>query len=733
MVSYCVGQPADTQGVAWSMYPHHEVPHIGISANRPLNYDCAVRKVALEYATKLAADPTTARSAVDVKTVYDALALERDCENTAWETAAAQLAAAKAAHSSAMPSPTAAPEQPRRYGLVLYVDADTGSDGNVGSISQPFQTLAFAVLKAKTVPEGARPVKIVLREGTYRADQTISFVAGAHNNLTITSYEGEDAQITGDKAITTNWKQVGSTPDGSLPIWVADLSGQGDLGDFVGLRFKGGRVTRARYPNSNPELEQANSTYIQAWTSPQNWTGPLATETAETMTSIAPNRLEDTGAFGYYTIGTGGPCAVYSPPESYWCSNRTSGGGAFPFRVPSGVALHANAIPGIDTWNDPVGDGAVLNNATMAAAAAPPSEGFSVPILKTILEVRAHQSEPLLGLQLINLTFAHAAATYFDPHGVPSGGDWALQRSGALFFEGVKGLNIEGCKFTRLDGIALMLSGYARATTIKANTFQWIGDSAMAAWGYTANVSTSSGVMVEGYDGTGGNQPRGTLVDRQAFLTDVANPLAPSMTPAYNEINNNYLIANYESSMCVDNDDGSAFYRIHDNVCAYGGHKSDFDGHHKYTYNSLDIFPKKDACLSTMPMFSPDGVDAYYNNTCMMLGEGTGKVPAGKNAGPYASFSACQNRTLQYSEQLPSMHNNTVFLDASKYGQPTVQCKDFLPPWGMPLTVELETWQKMYKTSAVGSVVHDTLPTPDEMAQMARAILGLESPDGSAA
>lgn len=199
--------------------------------------------------------------------------------------------------------------------------------------------------------------------------------------------------------------------------------------------------------------------------------------------------------------------------------------------------MHANAIPGIDTWNDPVGDGAVLNvwrparwsnwmfktaaydkgsrnftfgeggfqgargdnfggdffvenirelldapnefffdkrdsklylvfnasvgaaddgaatnngeNATMAAAAAPPSEGFSVPILKTILEVRAHQSEPLLGLQLINLTFAHAAATYFDPHGVPSGGDWALQRSGALFFEGVKGLNIEGCKFTR--------------------------------------------------------------------------------------------------------------------------------------------------------------------------------------------------------------------------------------------------------------------------------------------
>ena len=395
-------------------------------------------------------------------------------------------------------------------------------------------------------------------------------------------------------------------------------------------------------------IHKANTTYIQSWTNPQNWTAPLPTGTAETVTVADPNRLEDTGAFGYYTIGTGGPCAVYSPPESYWCSNRTSGGGAFPFRVPSGVALQPGTVPGMEDWADPVGDGAVFNvwrparwpveigkrflqricsrtmmdcvapppsrsihprpldavacdllfmltcailmtsstrrsnwmfktsnydkdsrnftfggggfqgargsnfggdffienirelldapneffydkrdsklylvfnasaavdGAAEAAHAAPPAEGFSVPVLKTILEVRAQQDEPLLGLNLINVTFAHAAATYFDPHGVPSGGDWALQRSAAVFFEGVKGLNVEGCTFTRLDGIGLMLSGFARATTIKANKFQWIGDTAMAAWGRTANISTASGVVVEGFDGTEGNQPRGTLVE----------------------------------------------------------------------------------------------------------------------------------------------------------------------------------------------------------------------------
>ena len=177
-----------------------------------------------------------------------------------WAKAAAQLEAAKAEQQqrATMHSPAPALE-PRRYGLLLYVDANSGSDSNMGTISSPLQTLSFAVQKAKNVPEGARPVKIVLREGVYRSAKTISLVTGAHNNLTITSYDGEHAEITGDKAITTNWKQAGTTPDGSLPIWVADLSSHGDLGDFVGLRYKGGRVTRARYPNSNPELEQASN------------------------------------------------------------------------------------------------------------------------------------------------------------------------------------------------------------------------------------------------------------------------------------------------------------------------------------------------------------------------------------------------------------------------------------------------------------------------------------------
>ena len=58
------------------------------------------------------------------------------------------------------------------------------------------------------------------------------------------------------------------------------------------------------------------------------------------------------------------------------------------------------------------------------------------------------------------LRTAGTATTFMEPHGVPSGGDWALQRTAALFFEGTEGCAIDGCVLQRLDGNAVMLSGY---------------------------------------------------------------------------------------------------------------------------------------------------------------------------------------------------------------------------------------------------------------------------------
>ena len=49
--------------------------------------------------------------------------------------------------------------------------------------------------------------------------------------------------------------------------------------------------------------------------------------------------------FSHYMIGINGLCSVYDPPVSYWCSEYTSGGGAFAFRTPSGVTPNKGALP----------------------------------------------------------------------------------------------------------------------------------------------------------------------------------------------------------------------------------------------------------------------------------------------------------------------------------------------------------------------------------------------------
>ena len=60
----------------------------------------------------------------------------------------------------------------------------------------------------------------------------------------------------------------------------------------------------------------------------------------------------------------------------------------------------------------------------------------------------------------------------------------------------------------------------------------------------------------------------------------------------YNTAERNLIVANYGADGgCLDNDDGSSYYAISSNVCFYGGHKSDFDGHDKVSRGNLHVHP----------------------------------------------------------------------------------------------------------------------------------------------
>jgi len=124
--------------------------------------------------------------------------------------------------------------------------------------------------------------------------------------------------------------------------------------------------------------------------------------------------------------------------------------------------------------------------------------------------------KPAHHIAIKGMTLRDTAYSYFDPHGLPSGGDWALQKQGAITLSGTENIDIDSNLFTRLDGNAIFIGGYNRDMAINNNEFFGIGDSAMAAWGDTSfNLNSNASLTLPypiGPDGREGNQPRGTLV-----------------------------------------------------------------------------------------------------------------------------------------------------------------------------------------------------------------------------
>ena len=135
------------------------------------------------------------------------------------------------------------------------------------------------------------------------------------------------------------------------------------------------------------------------------------------------------------------------------------------------------------------------------AALAPPAGSLVVPQLQTLIRFKGTMAAPVKDVTISNLGFRDAAYTFMERFGVPSGGDWSLYRGGAVDVEGTEGLTIANSTFKRLDGNAIMLSAYNRNVSILRNEFVFVADNAIASWGTT-----------NGYDGTAGDQPRGTLI-----------------------------------------------------------------------------------------------------------------------------------------------------------------------------------------------------------------------------
>ena len=147
-----------------------------------------------------------------------------------------------------------------------------------------------------------------------------------------------------------------------------------------------------------------------------------------------------------------------------------------------------------------------------SAGVAPPSDGsLAVTATRWLVNVSGTMSAPVTDVSIIGLGLRDTRDTQLDNHSMPSSGDWALPRSAVLFLEGSVNATVSGCVFERVDNNAVLLSAFNRGARIVANEFAWIGASAVVVWGntYGGDPRLPPGM---GYDGSRGDQPRGSLV-----------------------------------------------------------------------------------------------------------------------------------------------------------------------------------------------------------------------------
>jgi hypothetical protein len=188
---------------------------------------------------------------------------------------------------------------------------------------------------------------------------------------------------------------------------------------------------------------------------------------------------------------------------------------------------------------------------------------LETPVLQQLVTIRASLAAPVRNLKITGLEFRDAAPTFLEPHAVPSGGDWALSRTAALFAEGTDALTVTNCSFTRNDGNAIMLSGFHRAAKISHNHFSWTGGTAVVLWGRT-HVNAS-----RGWDGRDGNFPWHTVVTgnvmRENGIWEKQSSCIFSALSAQSEWSRN-LCFNTPRAGFEFNDGAGGGDQIHDNL-----------------------------------------------------------------------------------------------------------------------------------------------------------------------
>ena len=277
-----------------------------------------------------------------------------------------------------------------------------------------------------------------------------------------------------------------------------------------------------------------------------------------------------------------------------------------------------------------------------------------------------------------NVAFSGTHPIHMIPHEIPSGGDWSVYRSGAVFAENVKRVRVWGCRFTDLGGHGVFLSREVGGAHILSNEFVGLGGSAVLSVGdplfdsptpwdrrfdskypssvlIDGNVASRLGVLLKQssgafvavskdvtisnkvfYDGPragitfndgfgGGHVTRRNIVFNMVTETNDHGPFnawdrqrymqPQSMRTSTMLVEDNFLIGNPTGPKGIDLDDGALNYVVTNNVIAYGYVK--FKGANIRASGNLIMYPPESGCVLVSPQSVLPAKYVYTGNTCV--------------------------------------------------------------------------------------------------------------------
>jgi len=368
-----------------------------------------------------------------------------------------------------------------------YYVSPAGDDTNPGTLDLPFATPERAWLAAQKIRMEGDPIFIWLREGTYYLPQPLVLEAGGGGSdpapVVFSAYQDEKPTLSGGFLISAPW-EIMKNGIHRCSLEQFPVPDQG----FTQLFVDGKRQIRARFPDGNSTYPDPQG-YLTA-AGADEWPHQKLFFDPQTFSKKSWIRPE-TGVLHIFTQTRWGNLQYrirgIDPPNQTlelgaggWHLNAVVFGSQATGIGKRSTFFVENILEELDVPGEWFYDASDKTLYYMPPAGIDPGKALiEASQLKGLVEIRASRDQPARGIHFRGIRFTHTETTYFEPYDIPSLGDWAIHRGGAVLIEGAEDCSLRECFFDAVGGNAVFINRYARHITVASNIFTETGESAV--------------------------------------------------------------------------------------------------------------------------------------------------------------------------------------------------------------------------------------------------------------